>query len=44
VKVYRGPLHKNEQIIVSLFVGGGYPQEIPFKRWKILGSDTVAIL
>lgn len=34
VKVYRGPL----------FVGGGYPQEIPFKRWKILASDTIAIL
>ena len=27
VKVYRGPLHKNEQlIIISLLVGGGYRQ------------------
>ena len=30
VKVYRGADHKNEQIIISLLVGGGYPQHLPF--------------
>ena len=32
VKVYRGTLHKNEQIIISLLVGGGYPQDILHRK------------
>ena len=28
-KGLQGALHKNEQIIISLLVGGGYPQDKP---------------
>ena len=28
----RGALHKNEQIIISLLVGGGYPPNYVFRR------------
>ena len=30
MQVSLGALHKNEQIIISLLVGGGYPQDIPY--------------
>ena len=29
-RFWLGALHKNEQIIISLLVGGGYPQHVPF--------------
>ena len=45
VKVYRGPLHKNEQlIIISLLVGGGIPPtQIQMFVWRKAGVLLVTI-
>ena len=43
--IYRGALHKNDQTIISLLVGGGYPQGIylPYRSTNYWHVGTVNI-